>query len=510
MKKLVFLFFLSLFAAHPSGFAQRTVTCQAGGVSFEMVSIPGGKFTMGATPEQGTDSEENEIPAHDVTLTGFYIGKDEVSQGLWKAVMGGNNPSLFQGDDFLPVESVSYEDCLKFISRLNAMTGKVFRLPTEAEWEYAARNANMYESYKYPTGQHMSGWHKDNSKMRPQESNYGTTQLGLVDMSGNVWEWCSDWMGTYSASPQQNPKGPASGTERVCRGGGWGDFEWRCRVSSRGSHAPGYKASDLGLRLAMSLPKTLGRYPVYVPVNKTYKKEKETFRVIGILLDEKETEVRVEYKNSRTERGLFGADYSTVSKGINEYIVSIKDIKRGKSYPLLRNEGNLSNVYGHGTTRQVKLFFQMLPEDVESIDIVFDKETTFDDIDLIEKKKNKKAPQQTDAKTVTPVKVTDSPVSYIEVETKPLFNGKDANEFAKWVRSQLVYPEGREAKGRVTLGFVIDFLGNTSNVQVLHTSGDSRLDAEAVRVVSKSPKWTPGKHQGKTVDVSITFPVIFQ
>jgi formylglycine-generating enzyme required for sulfatase activity len=220
----------------------------------EMVYIEGGTFTMGCTAEQGSDCYDNEKPAHSVTLSSFYIGKYEVTQAQWKAVMG-NNPSYFKGDN-LPVEQVSWDDAQAFIRKLNQKTGKDYRLPTEAEWEYAARGGKQSHGYKYCGGNTPDNvaWYCDNSdsKTRP----VGTKQaneLGIYDMSGNVWEWCSDWYAAYSSNAQTNPQGAASGSNRVHCGGSWYAYAGRCRVSSRGLHAPGYRSDGLGFRLARSL-----------------------------------------------------------------------------------------------------------------------------------------------------------------------------------------------------------------------------------------------------------------
>ena len=188
-----------------------------------MVYVSGGTFTMGATGEQDSDAFDDEKPTHSVTLNSFYLCKYEVTQALWKAVMG-KNPSDFKGNN-LPVENVSWNDCQTFISRLNNLTGRNFRLPTEAEWEYAARGGNRSRGYKYSGSNNPSdvSWDIDNSgdKTHPVGSKR-PNELGLYDMSGNVYEWCSDWYGTYSSSSQTNPTGPSSGWGRVKRGGCWG------------------------------------------------------------------------------------------------------------------------------------------------------------------------------------------------------------------------------------------------------------------------------------------------
>ena len=218
----------------------------------EMVYVEGGTFTMGATSEQGSDAYDNEKPAHSVTLDGYYIGKYEVTQELWKAVMG-SNPSNFKGDN-LPVENVSWNDVQEFLCKLNAMTGKSYRLPTEAEWEFAARGGNSSRGYKY-SGSNSIGsvaWYWENSGSRTHAvGTKSPNELGIYDMSGNVLEWCQDWKGGYSSSPQRNPKGPNSGSGRVSRGGSWFSGARYCRVSLRLNYTPGDRGNDLGFRLAL-------------------------------------------------------------------------------------------------------------------------------------------------------------------------------------------------------------------------------------------------------------------
>ena len=218
-----------------------------------MIKVEGGTFTMGATPEQGADAWSDEKPAHKVTLSDYYIGKTEVTQALWETVMG-NNPSRFKGEN-LPVEKISWNDCKEFISKLNALTGKTFRMPTEAEWEYAARGGSKSRGYTYSGSNRLDdvAWYEDNSGGKTHEvGTKSPNELGLYDMSGNVWEWCSDWFGDYSSSAQNNPKGPDSGTDRVRRGGSWGSVAWSCHCSSREIRGPGNRNCLLGLRLCLS------------------------------------------------------------------------------------------------------------------------------------------------------------------------------------------------------------------------------------------------------------------
>ncbi len=231
-----------------------------GGVTFKMIAVEGGTFTMGATSEQGGDAWDDEKPTHSVTLSSYSIGETEVTQALWQAVMG-SNPSYFSGSQ-KPVEQVSWDDCQDFIRRLNSLTGENFRLPTEAEWEFAARGGNSSRGYKY-AGSNTIGnvaWYYDNSyDLGSGSPDYGThtvatkspNELGLYDMSGNVIEWCQDRYGSYSSSSQTNPTGSSSGSLRVSRGGGWDYYARDCRVSHRSSDAPGSGSNYLGLRLAL-------------------------------------------------------------------------------------------------------------------------------------------------------------------------------------------------------------------------------------------------------------------
>ena len=236
-----------------------TETFTVNGVTFKMVGVEGGTFTMGASDDD-TEANSWEKPAHQVTLSSFSIGQTEVTQELWQAVMG-SNPSYFTGNLQRPVESVSWNDCQTFISRLNDLTGKNFRLPTEAEWEYAARGGNKSQGYKYAGSNDINtvAWYWYNI---PSQSSgtvgYGTqpvatrahNELGLYDMSGNVWEWCQDWYGSYSSGAQTNPTGPSTGSLRVLRGGSWGLSAGCCRVSYRLIDYPTSTDYDLGLRLA--------------------------------------------------------------------------------------------------------------------------------------------------------------------------------------------------------------------------------------------------------------------
>ena len=245
----------------------QTETFTVNGVSFTMVAVEGGSFMMGASDDD-PDAYYHEKPAHQVTVSSYCIGETEVTQALWLAVMD-RNPSYFNGARYgtnlqRPVETVSWNDCQTFITKLNQLTGKTFRLPTEAEWEFAARGGNKGKGYKY-SGSNLIGdvaWNKDNagSGVGSSSLDYGThavagkapNELGLYDMSGNVFEWCQDWYGSYSSEAQINPAGPLTGATRVERGGSWGSDQEYCRVWSRIGSAPSDAYFSLGLRLALS------------------------------------------------------------------------------------------------------------------------------------------------------------------------------------------------------------------------------------------------------------------
>ena len=235
----------------------ETETFTVNGVSFTMVEVEGGTFMMGSN-----DSNDNQKPAHEVTLSSYSLGQTEVTQALWQAVMG-TNPSYFTGNLNCPVEQVSWNDCKTFISKLNSMTGKSFRLPTEAEWEFAARGGNKSQGYKF-AGSNTIGdvaWYIANAGSGVGESStdYGThvvgskapNELGFYDMSGNVWEWCNDWFGSYNEDAQTNPMGPTSGFDRVRRGGSWINLAGICSVSFRVGNIPTGTGNGLGMRLAL-------------------------------------------------------------------------------------------------------------------------------------------------------------------------------------------------------------------------------------------------------------------
>lgn len=233
-------------------FSGSTHTFIANNVMFEMVRVEGGTFTMGATAEQASDAFSDELPTHKVTLSPFLIGKYEVSQTLWLAVMG-ENPSVNTGIN-LPVDNVTWNECQTFITKLNELTGKDFRLLTEAEWEYAARGGNKSKGYKYSGSNNLGdvAWYIDNSNNTSHAmGTKAPNELGIYDMTGNVMEWVSDWKGSYSSGAQTNPTGPDSGTYRVNRGGSYGNVERLSRITNRNSIDPNMSSKTMGLRLCL-------------------------------------------------------------------------------------------------------------------------------------------------------------------------------------------------------------------------------------------------------------------
>ena len=233
--------------------AAKTAAKKAVKINIDMVSVEGGTFTMGCTPKQSDECKKSEKPAHKVTVGDFRLGKYEVTQGVWNAVMD-TNPSRFKGNDNLPVERVTWHDVQEFIKRLNAKTGKKYRLPTEAEWEYAARGGNRSRGYKYSGSDDVDdvAWYGANTKRPRPAGAKQPNELGIYDMSGNVWEWVDDWYDEnyYGSSPADNPKGPKPARTRVQRGGTWSASDFHCRVSDRFSYWPDKRDSDTGFRLA--------------------------------------------------------------------------------------------------------------------------------------------------------------------------------------------------------------------------------------------------------------------
>lgn len=237
-----------------SGPQTEVITITANGVSFNMVLVQGGIFMMGCTPDMDPDAFRNEGPVHEVTVWNYYMGQTEVTQELWLAVMG-NNPSGFLGDLNCPVEHVTLFECARFVDKLTELTGKVFRLPTEAEWEFAARGGVYSRGFKYAGGDDVMSvaWIIDNlaSSTHPVALKL-PNELGLYDMSGNVLEWCQDFYSSYDSAPQTNPVGPESGYDNVIRGGSCSLPAQYSRVAYRGMMSPYECSTYLGLRLVMN------------------------------------------------------------------------------------------------------------------------------------------------------------------------------------------------------------------------------------------------------------------
>ena len=222
------------------------------GLNMKMVYVEGGTLQMGATTEQGSDAYSEEKPVHSVTLSSYYIAECEVTQAQWRAIMG-NNPSCYTGDNN-PVEAIYWEEAKQFCEKLSQLTGKKYTLPTEAQWEYAARGGEKSQGYKYSGSNDISAvaWYMDNSNDQTHPvKQKSPNELGLYDMTGNVLEWCSDWYYSnyYSSSSQTNPTGPSGGIFRVVRGGCWGSEARNCRVSYRGYYDPSSRSNYCGFRI---------------------------------------------------------------------------------------------------------------------------------------------------------------------------------------------------------------------------------------------------------------------
>ena len=219
----------------------------AEGLNMKMILIEGGTFAMGST-----SGDDDEKPVHNVTLDSYYIGETEITQAQWRAVMG-SNPSEYTGDNH-PVEYVSWEDAQEFCDKLSALTGKKYVLPTEAQWEYAARGGNKSKGYTYSGSNNVDDVAVYLDNKTNQDSNVKSkkpNELGIYDMSGNVCEWCSDWYSSsyYYLSPLTNPQGPSSGNYRVWRGGSRGSISFGCRVALRGDDYPSIRLSIYGFRV---------------------------------------------------------------------------------------------------------------------------------------------------------------------------------------------------------------------------------------------------------------------
>lgn len=255
----------------------------------DMIPIPGGTFTMGGTSEQGSDSFENEKPMHMVTVDDYLLGhtpvtlaqfrkfieatgyKTDADKGGSSVVYTGGKWEIKKGvswrcdtkgevrpatEDNHPVIHISWNDAVAYCTWLSKETGQEFRLPTEAEWEFAARGGNKTQRFKYAGGNDLDkvGWFTNNTKDTGTRAvaNKQPNELGLYDMSGNVWEWCADWYGNYTEGSSTNPTGPASGSLRVLRGGSWSLDARYCRVTHRSNYTPGNRGSGIGFRLCLS------------------------------------------------------------------------------------------------------------------------------------------------------------------------------------------------------------------------------------------------------------------
>jgi hypothetical protein len=215
-----------------------------------IVLVEGATFQMGSA-----FGDSDEQPVHSVTLSSFRIGKNEVTQALWRTVMGVNSNYVTTCDN-CPIEQVSWDDIQVFLTKLNTLTGKDYRLPTEAEWEYAARGGKLSKGYTYAGSNTIEdvAWYVSNSGGTNHLIGQKTAnELGLYDMSGNVWEWCQDWYIAYSSASQNNPSGASTGTYRVLRGGSWSYNPQYSRVSYRNYYTPGYRNYGHGFRMALSL-----------------------------------------------------------------------------------------------------------------------------------------------------------------------------------------------------------------------------------------------------------------
>jgi formylglycine-generating enzyme required for sulfatase activity len=223
----------------------------------EMILVEGGTFTMGDTKMEGLPWEQ---PSHEVTLKTFKIAKTETTVAQWRAYCNATGRSMPETPswgwiDNHPIVNVNYSDATAYCDWLAEKMDADYRLPTEAEWEYAARGGKLSKDTKYSGGRSIDnvGWYEDNSSSKTQVvATKNPNELGIYDMSGNVWEWCKDWSGDYSATAQTNPKGPTSGSYRVFRGGSWRNSATYCRVANRGHSSPAYRSNDYGFRVLLS------------------------------------------------------------------------------------------------------------------------------------------------------------------------------------------------------------------------------------------------------------------
>lgn len=236
-----------------SSVANYTETLSDINFTMEMIGVQGGTFDMGATPEQEDEAKDNEKPLHKVTLSSYHIGKYEITKAQYDAVMGTN-----QGDDEdYPMANLTWNEAQAFCDSLSKKTGKKYALPTEAQWEYAARGGKKSKDCKYSGSNNIDevAWYWENSAAgttRHSTQPVGSkmpNELGIYDMSGNVWEWCFDRYGKYRGDAVTNPTGPRSGTTRIVRGGGWDGVASYCRVSDRRDYFLNERNADIGFRV---------------------------------------------------------------------------------------------------------------------------------------------------------------------------------------------------------------------------------------------------------------------
>lgn len=228
----------------------ESFTETANDINMEMVYVEGGTFQMGVSAESDADAYEREAPEHNVTVSSFYIGVYEVTQEQWQAVMG-DNPSQYTGEN-MPVDNVTWEAASEFCEKLSALTGKNYVLPTEAQWEFAAKGGNLSEGYKYSGSDNVKdvAWYWDNASFKTHSvGGRLPNELGIYDMSGNVYEWCSDWYAEYTSDDAVDPAGPETGEQKCCRGGAWASNAAGVRNTYRGSYAVDFQYNILGIRV---------------------------------------------------------------------------------------------------------------------------------------------------------------------------------------------------------------------------------------------------------------------
>jgi formylglycine-generating enzyme required for sulfatase activity len=254
MKKIVGLFcvILLLCVLISNLYAGQEAVVKESPADMKLVFVQGGCFQMGDT---FGDWRANGKPVHEVCVKNFYMGKYEVTQGQWKKIMGSNPSGFSSCGDECPVEQVSWNDVQEFISKLNSQSGKKYRLPTEAEWEYAARSGGKKEKWAGTSSEESLvdyAWYKDNSEGKTHAvGQKKPNALGLYDMGGNVWEWCSDWFGTYPSGHVTDPIGSAAGSKRVLRGGSWLSKPKNVCAAERSRNTPDFRSSNFGFRLVV-------------------------------------------------------------------------------------------------------------------------------------------------------------------------------------------------------------------------------------------------------------------